>query len=111
MVVVELLIFMYVNKLLADTGDPPGLIYPAGYGSGENFPPIMGMGILAVSNFYDGYESGVAIPDGDLPIAILSHGTLTTSARSYHVGRQATKMGSNLCLCPLVNLLSIMLCM
>ena len=71
MVVVELLIFMYVNKLLADTGDPPGLIYPAGYGSGENFPPIMGMGILAVSNFYDGYESGVAIPDGDLPIAIV----------------------------------------
>ena len=70
-VVVELLIFMCVNKLLADTGDPPGMIYPAGYGSGENSPPMAGMGILAVPNFYSGDGSGVAIPDGDLPIVIL----------------------------------------
>jgi len=71
-VAVELLIFMCVNKLLVGTGDPSGMIYPAGYGSGENSPPMVGMGILAVSNFYGGYGSGVAIPDGDLPIAILS---------------------------------------
>ena len=71
-VAVELLIFMCVNKLLAGTGDPMGMIYPARYGSGENSPPMMGMGILAVPNFYDGDGSGVAIPDGDLPIAILS---------------------------------------
>ena len=51
MVVVELLIFMYVNKLLADTGDPPGLIYPAGYGSGENSPSMTGMDIPTVPNF------------------------------------------------------------
>ena len=70
-VAVELLIFMCVNKLLAGTGDPTGTIYPAGYGSGENSPPMTGMGILAVPNFYDRDESGVAIPDGDLPIAIL----------------------------------------
>ena len=70
MVVVELLIFMCVNKLLAGTGDPSGMIYPAGYGSGEISPPMAGMGILAVLNFYGGNESGVAIPDGDLTIAI-----------------------------------------
>ena len=32
---VELLIFMCVNKLLAGTGDPPGMIYPAGMGLGK----------------------------------------------------------------------------
>ena len=71
MVAVELLILMCVNKLLAGTGDPPGMIYPVRYGSGENSPPIVGMGILVVSNFYGGYGSRVAIPDGDLPIATL----------------------------------------
>ena len=71
-VAVELLIFMCVNKLLVGMGDPSGMIYPAGYGSGENSPPMTSMGILAVLNFYGGDGSGVAIPDGDLPIAILS---------------------------------------
>ena len=70
---VELLIFMCVNKLLTGTGVPPGMIYPAGYGSGENSPPMTGMGILMVPNFYGGDGSGVAIPDGDLSIAILIH--------------------------------------
>ena len=71
-VAVELLIFMCVNKLLAGTGDPSGMIYPARYGSGENSPPMTGMGILTVPKFYGGDGFGVAIPDGDLPIAILS---------------------------------------
>ena len=71
-VAVELLIFMCVNKLLTGTGDPAGMIYPAGYGSGENSPPMTGMGILTVPNFYGRDGSRVAIPDGDLPIAILS---------------------------------------
>ena len=71
-VAVELLIFMCVNKLLAGMGDPPGMIYSAGYGSGENSPPMAGMGILAVPNFYDGNGSRIAIPDGDLPIASLT---------------------------------------
>ena len=75
-VAVELLIFMCVNKLLAGTGDPSGMIYPAGYGSGENSPPMAGMGILAVPNFYGGDGSGVAIPNGDLPIAILISDTV-----------------------------------
>ena len=57
-IAVELLIFMCVNKLLAGTGDPPGMIYPVGYGSRGNSAPIVGMGILAVSNFYGGYGSG-----------------------------------------------------
>ena len=73
-VAVELLIFMCVNNLLAGTGDPPGMIYPTGYGSGENSPPMTDMGILTVPNFYGGDGSGVAIPDKDLPIAILTHG-------------------------------------
>ena len=71
-VAVELLIFMCVNKLLAGTSDPTGMIYPDGYESGENSPPMTGMGILAVPNFYGGSGSGMAIPDGDLPIAILN---------------------------------------
>ena len=71
-VAVELLIFMYVNKLLAGTGDPPGMIYPTRYGSGGNSPPMVDMGILVVPNFYGRDGSGVAIPDGDLPIAILT---------------------------------------
>ena len=33
---------------------------------------MTGMGILTVPNFYGGNGSGVAIPDGDLPIAILT---------------------------------------
>ena len=71
-VAIELLIFMCVNKLLAGMGDPPGMIYPAGYGSGENSPPMTGMGILTVPNFYGRDGSRVAIPDGDLPTATLS---------------------------------------
>ena len=78
MVAVELLIFMCVNKLLAGIGDPPGMIYPVGYGSGENSPPIVGMGILTVSNFYGRYGSGVAIPEGDLPFAILTYEAIRT---------------------------------
>ena len=68
-VAVELLIFMFVNKLLAGTSDPTGMIYPAGYGSGENSPPITGMGILTVPIFYGGDGSRMTIPDGDLAIA------------------------------------------
>ena len=41
---VELLIFMCVNKLLAGTGDLTGIIYSAGYRSGENSPPNDGYG-------------------------------------------------------------------
>ena len=72
MVAVELLIFMCVNKLLVGMSDPAGMIYPTGYGSGENFPPMTGMGILTVPNFYGGDRSKVAIPNGDLPIATLT---------------------------------------
>ena len=82
-VAVELLIFMCVNKLLTGTGDPAGMIYPAGYGSRENSPPMTGMGILAVPKFYGGDGSGVAIPDGDLPIATLTdkHGQIRRSCQ------------------------------
>ena len=72
-VAVELLIFMCVNKLLAGKGDPTGMIYPAGYGSRENSPPITGIDILMVPNFYGGDESRMTIPDEDLPIATLIH--------------------------------------
>ena len=82
-IAVELLIFMCVNKLLAGTGDPTGMIYPVGYGSGENSPPMTGMGILTVPNFYGEDGSGVAIPDGDLPIAILSIGKYSLQKKKY----------------------------
>ena len=72
-VAAELLIFMCVNKLLVGTSDPTGMIYSAGYGSGENSPPMTGMGILTIPNFYGGNRSRVAISDGDLPIATLKH--------------------------------------
>jgi hypothetical protein len=41
LVVAELLIFYVPTKeLLAGMGDLPGMIYPAGYGSGEIPPPV-----------------------------------------------------------------------
>ena len=76
-VAVELLIFMFVNKLLAGTSDPTGMIYPAGYGSGENSPPITGMGILTVPIFYGGDGSRMTIPDGDLAFATLKQNPTT----------------------------------
>lgn len=63
---------MCLNELLAGIGDPPGVIYPAGYWSGEIPHPQLGMGILVVSNYCGGDEYGVLIPDGDLPIAIFT---------------------------------------
>jgi hypothetical protein len=53
-------------------GDPPGLIYPAGHGSGEITPPVIVYGILVVSYCYHGDGSGESIPNGDLPIVIWS---------------------------------------
>jgi len=94
MVAVKLLIFMCVNKLLADTGDPPGMIYPAGYGSGENSPPMAGMGILAVPNFYGRDGSEVAIPDGDLPIAILSAAAVSKRCRAAKLPLKAVRARS-----------------
>ena len=61
-----------MNKLLAGTGDPASMIYPVGYGSGENSPSITGMGILTIPNFYDDDGSGMALTNVDLPIGILS---------------------------------------
>ena len=87
-VAVELLIFMCVNKLLAGTGDPSGMIYPAGYGSGENSPPMAGMGILAVPNFYGRDRSGVAgiypLPSLDYKVyVILGEKTLSLFSLFY----------------------------
>jgi hypothetical protein len=53
-------------------GDPPGLIYPAGHGSGEITPPVIVYGILVVSYCYHGDGSRESIPNGDLPIVIWS---------------------------------------
>jgi hypothetical protein len=40
-VICELLIFYDATKgLLVGMGDPPGIIYPDGYGSGEIPPPV-----------------------------------------------------------------------
>ena len=54
---------------LAGMGDPPGLIYPPGYGSGKIPPPITVYGIPVVSYYCYGNRY---ISDGDLPIANVS---------------------------------------
>jgi hypothetical protein len=47
-----------------------GMGNPYGYGFGQNFIPVMGMGFLAGVFFLRGYEFGQVIPSGFLPIAI-----------------------------------------
>jgi hypothetical protein len=78
-VIGELLIFYEATKgLLVGMGDPPGIIYPDGYGSGEIPPPATRYGnTRGVILLSWGWVRGVHtrsgfIPDGDLPIAILN---------------------------------------
>jgi hypothetical protein len=63
-------------------GDPPGIIYPDRYGSGEIPPPATRYentrGVILLS--WDG--SGESIPDDDLPIAILSPDRRPATARA-----------------------------
>jgi hypothetical protein len=60
---------------------------PHGYGFGQNFIPVMGMGFLAGVFFLRGYGFGQVIPIGFLPIAIsTSEGLITGGTRGINVG-------------------------
>jgi hypothetical protein len=56
--------------MLVGMGNPLGTRNPHGYGFGQNFIPVMGMGFLAGVFFLRGYGFGQVIPSGFLPIAI-----------------------------------------
>jgi hypothetical protein len=43
---------------------------PDGYGFGQNFKPVMGMGFLMGVNIFHEYGFGIAKPDGFIPVAI-----------------------------------------
>jgi hypothetical protein len=58
--------------MLVDMGNPLGIRNPHGYGFGQNFIPVTGMGFLAGVFFLRGYGFGQVIPSGFLPIAISS---------------------------------------
>jgi hypothetical protein len=56
--------------MLVGTGNPLGTRNPHGYGFGQNFISVMGMGFLADVFFLRGYGYGHVIPSGFLPVAI-----------------------------------------
>jgi hypothetical protein len=56
--------------MLVGMGNPLGTRNPHGYGFGQNFIPVMGMGFLTGVFFLRGYGFGQVIPSGFLPIAI-----------------------------------------
>jgi hypothetical protein len=56
--------------MLVGMGNPLGTRNPHGYGFGQNFIPVTGMGFLAGIFFLRGYGFGQVIPSGFLPIAI-----------------------------------------
>jgi hypothetical protein len=47
---------------------------PDGYGFGQNFIPVMGMGFLMGVNNFHGYGFGKAKPGGFVPVAISTRG-------------------------------------
>jgi hypothetical protein len=56
--------------MLVGMGNPLGTRNPHGYGFGQNFIPVTGMGFLAGVFFLRGYGFGQVIPSGFLPITI-----------------------------------------
>jgi hypothetical protein len=56
--------------MLVGMGNPLGTRNPHGYGFGQIFIPVMGMGFLAGVFFLRGYGFGQVIPSGFLPVAI-----------------------------------------
>jgi hypothetical protein len=63
---------LFFMLLLVGMGNPLGTRNPHGYGFGQNFIPVMGMGFLAGVFFLRGYGFGQVIPSEFLPIAISS---------------------------------------
>jgi hypothetical protein len=61
-------IIFYID--VSGYGKPVGYRNPYGYGFGQNFIPVMGMGFLAGVFFLREYGFGQVIPSGFLPIVI-----------------------------------------
>jgi hypothetical protein len=59
--------------MLVGMENPLGTRNPHGYGFGQNFIPVMGMGFLTSVFFLRGYGFGQVIPSGFLPIAISNY--------------------------------------
>jgi hypothetical protein len=56
--------------MLVGMGNPLGTRNPHGYGFGQNFIPVTGMGFLAGVFVFRRYGFGQVIPSGFLPIDI-----------------------------------------
>jgi hypothetical protein len=72
--------------MLVGMGNPLGTRNPHGYGFGQNFIPVTGMGFLAGVFVFRGYEFGEVIPSGVLPIAISTrrHGYRLVACKSTY---------------------------
>jgi hypothetical protein len=60
------------NSFLAGTGYPTGKNTRAGMGMGKILYPRVYMGNPMGRIFFDGYEYGMVLPDGYVPVAIPS---------------------------------------
>jgi hypothetical protein len=58
--------------MLVGMGNPLGTRNPHGYEFEQNFIPVIGIGFLASVFFLRGYEFGQVIPNGFLPIHLLT---------------------------------------
>jgi hypothetical protein len=76
-------------------GNPLGTRNPHGYGFGQNFIPVMGMGFLAGIFFIRGYGFGQVIPSGFLPIAISNAAHQSPAKHSYVEGLGTRGWASN----------------
>jgi hypothetical protein len=76
--------------MLVGMGNPLGTRNPHGYGFGQNFIPVMGMGFLASVFFLRGYEFGQVIPSGFIPVAI----SRSEWGNSLHLGMLGVRDGN-----------------
>lgn len=56
--------------IVSGYGQPVGYPKPDGYGFGQIFIPVTGMGFLMGTIFFHGYGFGQEIPSGFVPVAI-----------------------------------------
>jgi hypothetical protein len=67
------------NSFLAGTGYPTGKNTRAGTGMGKILYPRIYMGNPTGRIFFDGYEYGMVLPDGYVPVAIPSEGPMAAA--------------------------------
>jgi hypothetical protein len=97
--------------MLVGMGNPLGTRNPHGYGFGQNFIPVMGMGFLAGIFFLRGYEFGQVISNGFLPLPSHTHMyrrgveysecicTGTGTQRHVHADAKQRRGGCRCCCC------------